>query len=304
MDNAIRERAMPRHQIWYSNGRYVFCSLLRAAARSGPIGDSTNNGRSFANPTEPLSFSGRPFDIFFATATDRTACCFLERVSRFIDSWEEIGYSILLILFSSLYICIMYVCTICILYVYIYILFFLYQSRQKKTPRNDIRRFVDRDAFATSRRTIRHGDKVRARSYLKVRYAIGDISMPNISYKAAPLRAVILNIIYDRSYKDPGCLRGMHSADERVCVFHTSTPHDKAHRVQAPVGIWTQRTANRKTISIHCFAWPINIVNIGLLNYRSNLVRRSADLHCYIVNSPLRWLQLAHWYSSSNMRVM
>lgn len=47
---------------------------------------------------------------------------------------------------------------------------------------------------------IRHEvDKVRARSYLKVRYAIGDISMPNISHKAAPLLPVILNIIYARS---------------------------------------------------------------------------------------------------------
>ena len=137
------------------------------------------------------------------------------------------------------------------------------------------------------RRTIRHEDKVRARSYLKVRYAIGDISMPNISHKAAPHLPVILNIIYARSYKDSGaCLPGPCSphddAPSVVCVFHTSTYHATINRrarcAHTTQHHGTQRTANRKTISIHCFVRPINIVNIGLLNYRSNLVRRSADL--------------------------
>ena len=143
------------------------------------------------------------------------------------------------------------------------------------------------DTAEDLRRTIRHEDKVRARSYLKVRYAIGDISMPNISHKAAPHLPVILNIIYARSYKDSGaCLPGPCSphddAPSVVCVFHTSTYHATINRrarcAHTTQHHGTQRTANRKTISIHCFVRPINIVNIGLLNYRSNLVRRSADL--------------------------
>lgn len=90
---------------------------------------------------------------------------------------------------------------------------------------------------------------------------------------------VILNIIYARTYKDSGCLRAELSLSLSLPLRTTASVFSiQVRRVvhgardkpcATTTSIWTQRTANRKTISIHCFARPINIVNIGLLNYRS-----------------------------------
>lgn len=63
---------------------------------------------------------------------------------------------------------------------------FVFESRVKRE------RERERERMIVDGRSPSNGDpprgiyKVRARSYLKVRYAIGDISMPNISHKAAP----------------------------------------------------------------------------------------------------------------------
>lgn len=146
--------------------------------------------------------------------------------------------------------------------------------------------------------TIRHEGKVRARSYLKVRYAIGDISMPNISHKAAPRLPVILNIIYARSYKDsgawlPGACSPHDDARRVVCVFHTSTYHATINRrrgARTPPSAWNTKNGQSKN-NIDPLFRPSNKYR----KYRStelqaqsrSQISRPAAV-CYVVNSPLR----------------
>lgn len=156
MDNAIRERAMPRHQIWYSNGRYVFCSrCCEPVPRSGPIRDP---------PRDQHLHSTIAFLLHF--------------VPSFFPSF---AYPLFLLLLRTISTCRIFVRKELEIFQR-----FVFESRVKRE------RERERERMIVDGRSPSNGDpprgiyKVRARSYLKVRYAIGDISMPNISHKAAP----------------------------------------------------------------------------------------------------------------------
>lgn len=126
-----------------------------------------------------------------------------------------------------------------------------------------------------------HSASARA-AFGSARYAICDISIPNISHKATPPRTVILNIIYVPSHtkqeRDGGRPVDSLESEFRVCVCvyacikNARSKCVSARDAQSDAST-IAKAPNRKTISIHCSDRPINIINIGRLNYRPDLAR-------------------------------